>query len=851
MRYSGQSNFTGGSMKKGVRVFVGLFILLTLMGLATTAGAFPQYSTSGGATGYCADCHGAFASGPTPYLSQHDGAAWKNPTTAANMNIHDGHRTYMLSSDCNACHGATRTPVILNLSNGGTGLQPIGCSGCHNGDGLRQHHESSGAYACSGCHAPGTPPAENVAPPYYFTPDAAHPNKPTDPCNANGSESRVAPTAGLDNDGNLLYDAADPACKPAVAVLGVSPATLSFGSQPINTSSVAQTVTISNTGTANLSVTGISNTDAVDFTVTSAALPLTILPATSQTFTVAFKPTTTGAKSASIGITSNGGSGSVSASGTGVAPSISVLPASLTFASQTTGTTSAGQTVTITNAGTASLTVNGLTNSNATDFVVTSPAIPFSVGAGLSQTFTVAFAPATAGAKSATITIGSNAGSASVGASGTAVTPAALSVSPGSLVFGNTKVGTISPAQAVTITNTGGTAMAFTSISKGGKNPLQFAQTNNCPASLAAGASCTVNVTFNPTWDSAVPMSALINVNVVAPAVSQAVAISGTTLTTSYTLAPSSLAFVSPLNVQSVAQTMTVTNDSATALAINSITIGGMNPLQFAQTNNCPASLAAGASCTVNVTFKPTWLNAAPMSATINVNAAAPAGSKSAVVTGTIGAPTYTVTPDLSFTSLLNVQTAAQAVTVYNSTPTALAINSITIGGTNPLQFAQTNNCPASLAAGASCTVNVTFKPTWLNAAAPMSATINVSAGSPAVSKSAALTGTISGTAYTIAPASLSFSSPLNVESAGQTVTVTNATGTAVAINSISIVGTNSLQFLQTNDCPASLAAGDSCTVSVTFNPTWRNAVPMNAKLSVNVAAPAYYPAVALSGTVL
>ncbi len=84
------------------------------------------------------------------------------------------------------------------------------------------------------CHTAVAPPAENVKPPYYFTPDANHPNKPTDPCNANGSESRVAPTAGLDNDGNLLDDANDPACAPtgdatAPTVTGFTvPATSSF-----------------------------------------------------------------------------------------------------------------------------------------------------------------------------------------------------------------------------------------------------------------------------------------------------------------------------------------------------------------------------------------------------------------------------------------------------------------------------------------------------------------------------------------------------------------------------------------------------------------------------------------------
>jgi len=144
----------------------------------------------------------------------------------------------MLNRDCNTCHlgdFTTRYPVSLNASNGGTGFDPISCVGCHGrqgdlnngqiGAGLRQHHTNAGAAFCGGCHSDNntatfTPAGESAAPPYYFTPDAAHPDKPTDPCNANagsiGQES-VFGTIGLDNDGDLLYDGDDPDCQPCTS----------------------------------------------------------------------------------------------------------------------------------------------------------------------------------------------------------------------------------------------------------------------------------------------------------------------------------------------------------------------------------------------------------------------------------------------------------------------------------------------------------------------------------------------------------------------------------------------------------------------------------------------------------
>jgi len=74
-------------------------------------------------------------------------------------------------------------------------------------------------------------------------------------------------------------------------------------------------------------------------------------------------------------------------------------------------------------------------------------------------------------------------------------TPGALTASPSSLSFGDQNVGSASSAQAVTISNPGGSAQTISSVSASG----QFSQTSTCGSSLAAGASCTVSVKFSPT----------------------------------------------------------------------------------------------------------------------------------------------------------------------------------------------------------------------------------------------------------------------------------------------------------------------------------------------------------------
>jgi len=72
--------------------------------------------------------------------------------------------------------------------------------------------------------------------------------------------------------------------------------------------------------------------------------------------------------------------------------------------------------------------------------------------------------------------------------------PAAIGFNPPALSFSQS-VGTTSPPQSVTIANFGGAPLhGVNSVAAGGG----FAQTNNCPATLAAGSACTVSVTFAP-----------------------------------------------------------------------------------------------------------------------------------------------------------------------------------------------------------------------------------------------------------------------------------------------------------------------------------------------------------------
>jgi hypothetical protein len=84
-------------------------------------------------------------------------------------------------------------------------------------------------------------------------------------------------------------------------------------------------------------------------------------------------------------------------------------------------------------------------------------------------------------------------------------------------------------------------------------------------------------------------------------------ALAGTGVMSSFTVSPTSLDFGSvPINTTTAARILTISNTGSAVLPISSISLAAWNPYQFGKTHNCPANLVVGASCRINVAFKPT-----------------------------------------------------------------------------------------------------------------------------------------------------------------------------------------------------------------------------------------------------
>jgi hypothetical protein len=183
-----------------------------------------------------------------------------------------------------------------------------------------------------------------------------------------------------------------------------------------------------------------------------------------------------------------------------------------------------------------------------------------------------------------------------------------------------------------------------------------------------------------------------------------------------------------------------VTNTGTAAATISSIALGGTNSTSFVEIGSCGTSLAAGASCSIYVAFKPA--SASALSGTLSVTDNATGSPQTLTLTGTgTAAPALTLSATtMNFPTTTHATTsAAQTVTLTNGTTTTINLSSITLAGTSPADFVELSTCGATLAPAATCQVFVAFKPA---AAAAYTATLSIADNAASSPQSVALSGT-------------------------------------------------------------------------------------------------------------
>jgi hypothetical protein len=386
-----------------------------------------------------------------------------------------------------------------------------------------------------------------------------------------------------------------------VPVVTFVPPRLHFAKQKLHTTSKPEATTLTNTGEADLHITNI--TVDGDFAQTNnCPINGSLAPGKKCEIDVTFTPTQEGTRNGHVTITDDALNSpqKLPLTGIGGAPLVSLFPPNLDFGNQTVNVTSSPKTTTLIDTGNLDLHITSIavTGTDSGDFAESNncgKSIPPNARCDIKVTFT----PSTTGKRTADVTVTDDAPDSpqNVLLSGVGVLPA-VRFNPTKLKFSTQLVYTTSPAQKVTLTNTGKGILLISNIAV--KRP--FFQTNDCGQQVDPGAHCTIIVKFRPTTKG--DEQGAITVTDNAPGSPQQVPLSG--IGTYIQLVPRKVNFGSqPVGTRSRPRTIWLTNKGDSAVNIQSIAITGADSGDFAQTNNCGNQVASGASCHIKVTFEP------------------------------------------------------------------------------------------------------------------------------------------------------------------------------------------------------------------------------------------------------
>jgi uncharacterized repeat protein (TIGR01451 family) len=442
----------------------------------------------------------------------------------------------------------------------------------------------------------------------------------------------------------------------------------------------------------------------------------------------------------------------VSVSG-GTIPPVTLAPTSLTFSSQTVGTTSAPQGVTVTNTGTGTVTFTGftVTGANSADFGVPLPNSPAmcnplqgTLAAGASCTINVLFTPTATGTRTATLNIADGAAGSpqTVTLTGTGGSSPVASLGITKTHTGNFTQGQQGATYTITVSNGAGAGptsgiVTVTDTIPSGLTLVSLAGTGwtcvvaSCTRgdALAGGASYPViTVTVNVAANATSPQVNMASVSGGGSATASTT--NPTTITTTgggggsgiATVTPSSLAFGGVQVGNSSALSFTLQNTGTGPLgniAISVVTVTDSSfpaepapvlPDYAITSNTCPTNLAVGsAACTVTVTFAPTFQAADPGSVVITDDSSA--GPTTVLLSGTGAGPLFVLPFEIFYDGITpGTKSPAQTATLFNATDSEVSVTGVTFVGNAAADFSvASNGCGDGV--GTSCPIGVAFTP--------------------------------------------------------------------------------------------------------------------------------------------
>ena len=487
-------------------------------------------------------------------------------------------------------------------------------------------------------------------------------------------------------------------------------------------------------------------------------------------------------------------------------------PTSVSFGNVQVGTSQA-QSDTLSNTGVTNLTISQAAVTGL-GFSTTGLSLPLTLIPGQSTSFSVVFAPESAGSASGTLVLTDNGSSSAVSLalSGTAVAAGSLSATPTSFSFGNLQVGT-NQTQTETLKNTGGDSLTISQATVSGAG---FSYTGlSLPLTLAANQSATFGVVFAPTTAGASSGSVALTVSGSSTAVD--IALSGTGVApAALTATPASLTFTNITVGQNQAQTETVKNIGGENATISLATVTGTG---FSISGiSVPVTLTPGQSASFTVTFAPGSAGSFPGSVAIGSNASNPALSIG--LTGSAVTPT----PGTLAVSSVNVGsvvvgTSGTQTGTLSATGASVSVSSVSLSGADPSEFSISGlTFPVTVTTTQPVTFTVKFTPSATGSASASASFASTASNTPTA-------GTLTGTgtpvqsAGTLAVSSVNVGSVVVGTSGTQTGTL-SATGASVSVSSVGLNGINPSEFsISGLTFPVTVTTTQPVTFTVKFTP--------------------------------
>jgi hypothetical protein len=290
---------------------------------------------------------------------------------------------------------------------------------------------------------------------------------------------------------------------PASKEVSLIPVTLTFKATNIGTTTAAQVVTLTNSGSSPVTISSQS-ISGPDFLVSGTTCGGSLAATSSCQISIVEQPTTGGTLSETLSVVDSDPSSPQVMTLNGVGKALQGSPTSFNLGTFPLGTTSSTQAaLTLKNLGSTAVSINGLTYS-VPEF---SEAITTTCGASLAGNSSCivysVFKPNATGPQTGTLSVTTSDPSsptvAILNGVGTAV-----QLIPNHYAWGKVTVNTTSKPETITLNNVSSVPVNISSIAIAGNNPTDFAiQSTTCGAQVASGSSCSIVVTFTPTSASA------------------------------------------------------------------------------------------------------------------------------------------------------------------------------------------------------------------------------------------------------------------------------------------------------------------------------------------------------------